>query len=480
MKTFISEGCLRLFLRGVMSLIPAVLFFLILFSPTAMVAQNPENISEMTVSSVQTSDLSDSLAQVSTGLDTVWMLLAAMLVFFMQPGFAMVEAGFARCKNTANILMKNLVDFMVGSILFWIVGFGLMFGPGGFVGTPHWCDLEFMDSIISNGLPIEGFLIFQTVFCATSATIVSGAMAERTKFSMYMIYTIVISVLIYPVSGHWTWGGGWLSNAAEGSFMGDLFGISFHDFAGSAVVHSVGGWIALVGAAILGPRVGKYTHDGKPKAIPGHNLTLACLGVFILWFGWFGFNPGSQLAASGEADRIAISHVFLTTNLAACTGGIMALLVTWIKYGKPSLSFTLNGILAGLVGVTAGCDLVSPLGAAVIGAICGTVMIFSVEFIERKLKIDDPVGASSVHGVCGALGTILTGLLATSDGLLYGGGWGFLGAQVFGVIVVGLWAAGVGFVVFKLLDKIFGLRVSKRIEEEGLDIYEHGESAYNK
>lgn len=480
MKTFISEGCLRLFLRGVMSLIPVVLFFLILFSPTVMVAQNPENISGITVSSVQASDLLDSLAQVSTGLDTVWMLLAAMLVFFMQPGFAMVEAGFARCKNTANILMKNLVDFMVGSILFWIVGFGLMFGPGGFVGTPHWCDLEFMDSIISNGLPIEGFLIFQTVFCATSATIVSGAMAERTKFSMYMIYTIVISVLIYPVSGHWTWGGGWLSNAAEGSFMGDLFGISFHDFAGSAVVHSVGGWIALVGAAILGPRVGKYTHDGKPKAIPGHNLTLACLGVFILWFGWFGFNPGSQLAASGEADRIAISHVFLTTNLAACTGGIMALLVTWIKYGKPSLSFTLNGILAGLVGVTAGCDLVSPLGAAVIGAICGTVMIFSVEFIERKLKIDDPVGASSVHGVCGALGTILTGLLATSGGLLYGGGWGFLGAQVFGVIVVGLWAAGVGFVVFKLLDKIFGLRVSKRIEEEGLDIYEHGESAYNK
>lgn len=480
MRTFISEGCRRLFLRGATSLIPAVLLFFILSFPTVMVAQNPENASEMTASSVQASELTDSLAQVSTGLDTVWMLLAAMLVFFMQPGFAMVEAGFARCKNTANILMKNLVDFMVGSVLFWIVGFGLMFGPGGFVGTPHWCDLEFMDGIISNGLPIEGFLIFQTVFCATSATIVSGAMAERTKFSMYMIYTIVISVLIYPVSGHWTWGGGWLSNAAEGSFMGDLFGISFHDFAGSAVVHSVGGWIALVGAAILGPRVGKYTNDGKPKAIPGHNLTLACLGVFILWFGWFGFNPGSQLAASGEADRIAISHVFLTTNLAACTGGIMALLVTWIKYGKPSLSFTLNGILAGLVGVTAGCDLVSPLGAAVIGAICGTVMIFSVEFIERKLKIDDPVGASSVHGVCGALGTILTGLLATSDGLLYGGGWGFLGAQVFGVIVVGLWAAGVGFVIFKLLDKIFGLRVSKRIEEEGLDIYEHGESAYNK
>ena len=443
--------------------------FLLLF-PLITTAQTsvPEEVSN-----------ADKIAELSTGLNTVWMLLAAMLVFFMQPGFALVEAGFTRSKNTANILMKNLVDFMVGSILFWFIGFGLMFGVGNVFGTPHLFDLDAMDNIIQNGLPIEGFLIFQTVFSATSATIVSGAMAERTKFSMYLAYTIAISVLIYPVSGHWTWGGGWLSNANPDSFMMSVFGYTFHDFAGSTVVHSVGGWIALVGAAILGPRLGKYGKDGKSKAIPGHNLTLACLGVFILWFGWFGFNPGSQLAAAGYGDQTAISHVFLTTNLAACTGGFLALIVSWIKYGKPSLSLTLNGILAGLVGVTAGCDLVSPMGAALIGAICGTVMIFAVEFIEHRLKIDDPVGASSVHGVCGSLGTILTGLFAVEGGTFYGGGFGFLGAQIFGVIIVGGWAALMGYIIFKVLDKVHGLRVPARIEEEGLDIYEHGESAYN-
>lgn len=443
--------------------------FLLLF-PLITTAQTsvPEEVSN-----------ADKIAELSTGLNTVWMLLAAMLVFFMQPGFALVEAGFTRSKNTANILMKNLVDFMVGSILFWFIGFGLMFGVGNVFGTPHLFDLDAMDNIIQNGLPIEGFLIFQTVFCATSATIVSGAMAERTKFSMYLAYTIAISVLIYPVSGHWTWGGGWLSNADPDSFMMSVFGYTFHDFAGSTVVHSVGGWIALVGASILGPRLGKYGKDGKSKAIPGHNLTLACLGVFILWFGWFGFNPGSQLAAAGYGDQTAISHVFLTTNLAACTGGFLALIVSWIKYGKPSLSLTLNGILAGLVGVTAGCDLVSPMGAALIGAICGTIMIFAVEFIEHRLKIDDPVGASSVHGVCGSLGTILTGLFAVEGGTFYGGGFGFLGAQIFGVIIVGGWAALMGYIIFKVLDKVHGLRVPARIEEEGLDIYEHGESAYN-
>lgn len=443
--------------------------FLLLF-PLITTAQTsvPEEVSN-----------ADKIAELSTGLNTVWMLLAAMLVFFMQPGFALVEAGFTRSKNTANILMKNLVDFMVGSMLFWSIGFGLMFGVGNVFGTPHLFDLDTMDNIIQNGLPIEGFLIFQTVFCATSATIVSGAMAERTKFSMYLAYTIAISVLIYPVSGHWTWGGGWLSNADPDSFMMSVFGYTFHDFAGSTVVHSVGGWIALVGAAILGPRLGKYGKDGKSKAIPGHNLTLACLGVFILWFGWFGFNPGSQLAAAGYGDQTAISHVFLTTNLAACTGGFLALIVSWIKYGKPSLSLTLNGILAGLVGVTAGCDLISPMGAALIGAICGTVMIFAVEFIEHRLKIDDPVGASSVHGVCGSLGTILTGLFAVEGGTFYGGGFGFLGAQIFGVIIVGGWAALMGYIIFKVLDKVHGLRVPARIEEEGLDIYEHGESAYN-
>lgn len=443
--------------------------FLLLF-PLITTAQTsvPEEVSN-----------ADKIAELSTGLNTVWMLLAAMLVFFMQPGFALVEAGFTRSKNTANILMKNLVDFMVGSILFWFIGFGLMFGVGNVFGTPHLFDLDAMDNIIQNGLPIEGFLIFQTVFCATSATIVSGAMAERTKFSMYLAYTIAISVLIYPVSGHWTWGGGWLSNADPDSFMMSVFGYTFHDFAGSTVVNSVGGWIALVGAAILGPRLGKYGKDGKSKAIPGNNLTLACLGVFILWFGWFGFNPGSQLAAAGYGDQTAISHVFLTTNLAACTGGFLALIVSWIKYGKPSLSLTLNGILAGLVGVTAGCYLVSPMGAALIGAICGTVMIFAVEFIEHRLKIDDPVGASSVHGVCGSLGTILTGLFAVEGGTFYGGGFGFLGAQIFGVIIVGGWAALMGYIIFKVLDKVHGLRVPARIEEEGLDIYEHGESAYN-
>lgn len=424
-------------------------------------------------------EMVEKVDELSTGVNTVWMLLAAMLVFFMQPGFALVEAGFTRTKNTANILMKNLVDFMFGSLLFWFVGFGLMFGVGSFVGTPHFIDLDTMSRLIDNGLPIEGFLIFQTVFCATSATIVSGAMAERTKFSMYLVYTIAISVLIYPISGHWTWGGGWLMNGDEGSFMMDTFGYTFHDFAGSTVVHSVGGWIALVGAAILGPRLGKYGKGGKSRAIPGHNLTIACLGVFILWFGWFGFNPGSQLAAATTSDQTAISHVFLTTNLAACAGGFFALVVSWLKYSKPSLSLTLNGVLAGLVGVTAGCDVVSPLGAVIIGAVCGTVMIYSVEILDHKFHIDDPVGASSVHGVCGSLGTVLTGLLAVDGGVLYGDGFGFLGAQVFGVLIVGGWAAIMGYIIFKVLDKVHGLRVPARVEEEGLDIYEHGESAYN-
>ena len=426
-----------------------------------------------------TDPVADSLAELATGVNTVWMLLAAMLVFFMQPGFALVEAGFTRSKNTANILMKNLVDFMFGSLLFWVIGFGLMFGVGGFVGAPHFIDLDAMAQVIDNGLPIEGFLIFQTVFCATSATIVSGAMAERTKFSMYLVYTVFISVLIYPISGHWTWGGGWLMDGSEDSFMMRLFGYASHDFAGSMVVHSVGGWIALVGAAILGPRMGKFGKDGKARAIPGHNLTIAALGVFILWFGWFGFNPGSQLAAASSDDQTAISHVFLTTNLAACAGGFFALVISWWKYGKPSLSLTLNGILAGLVGITAGCDCVSPLGAVIIGTVCGILMIFSVDFIDKVLKIDDPVGASSVHGVCGFTGTVLTGFLSTSEGLFYGAGAGFLGAQLFGAVVVGVWAAAMGFIIFKGLNMIHGLRVTRRIEEEGLDIYEHGESAYN-
>ncbi len=407
------------------------------------------------------------------------MLLAAMLVFFMQPGFALCEAGFTRSKNTANILFKNFVDFMFGSLLFWFIGFGFMFGSGGqgFIGMPNFGDLSFYAS--SSSLPVEGFLIFETVFCATSATIVSGAMAERTKFSMYCVYSLFISLIIYPVEGHWTWGGGWLCNDADTSFMMNAFGSVFHDFAGSAVVHSVGGVLAFVGAIALGPRVGKYGKDGKSRAIPGHNLMIAALGVFVLWFGWFGFNPGSQLAASGEVNRTAISHVFLTTNLAAVAGGATTMFVTWIKYKKPSFSLMLNGVLAGLVGITAGCDLVSPLGAVIIGVVCGLVLPFSIEFIDQKLHVDDPVGASSVHGVCGIIGTLMTGLLAVDSGLFYGHGAGFLGAQAFGIVCIDLWAAATGLALFFGLKKIKGIRVNRRIEEEGLDIYEHGESCYN-
>ncbi len=414
---------------------------------------------------------------IALSLDTVWMLLAAMLVFWMQPGFALCEAGFTRGKNTANILFKNFVDFMFGSLLFWFIGFGFMFGSdgSGFIGMPNWGDLSFYHG----DLPVEGFLMFETVFCATSATIVSGAMAERTKFSMYVIYSAVISLFIYPIEGHWTWGGGWLCNEAADGFMMQTFDAVFHDFAGSAIVHSVGGVLALIGAMALGARRGKYAKDGSSRAIPGHSLTLAALGVFILWLGWFGFNPGSQLAASGEVNRKAICHVLLTTNLAAAAGGIATMFVTWLKYGKPSFSLMLNGVLAGLVGITAGCDLVSPVGAVAIGLICGIVLVFSIEFIDHQLHIDDPVGASSVHGVCGILSTLLTGLLSTSGGALYGGGWGFFLAQCFGILVIDLWAAVCGFALFYGIRKLHGLRVDARIEDEGLDVYEHGETCYN-
>lgn len=415
--------------------------------------------------------------EVGISLDTVWMLLAAILVFWMQPGFALCEAGFTRSKNTANILFKNFVDFMLGSVLFFFVGFGFMFGSdgAGFIGAPNWGDLCFYKS----DLPVEGFLMFETVFCATSATIVSGAMAERTKFSMYIVYSFFISLIIYPVEGHWTWGGGWLCNDAAESFMMTTFGHVFHDFAGSAIVHSVGGVLALIGAIALGPRRGKYDANGKSRAIPGHSLILAALGVFILWMGWFGFNPGSQLAATGEVNRIAISHVFLTTNLAAACGGIATMFVTWMKYGKPSFSLTLNGVLAGLVGITAGCDAVDAWGAIIIGLVCGIVLVYAIEFIDRKLHIDDPVGASSVHGVCGILGTLMTGLFSVSEGLFYGHGWGFLGAEAFGILMIDLWAAVTGVILFYSIKKIHGLRVSARIEDEGLDIYEHGETCYN-
>lgn len=413
---------------------------------------------------MENSTILQNMSSLGMSIDNVWVLLTAVLVFFMQAGFALVEAGFTRSKNTANILMKNLMDFCIGAIAFWIIGYSFMFGGdiAGFIGMPHF----FTSADTIDGLPLLTKLMFQTVFAATAATIVSGAMAERTKFNAYLIYSAVITLIIYPVSGHWAWGGGWLSK------------LGFIDFAGSTVVHSVGAWAGLVGAITLGPRIGKYV-NGKAKAIPGHNLTYGALGVFILWFGWFGFNPGSQLAASGDDNAIAVAHIFITTNLAAAAGAFAAMFVAWMRYKRPTLSLTLNGALAGLVAITAGCAAVSPGGAVIIGIVAGVVLVFAVEFIDKKLKIDDPVGAISVHGVCGALGTLMVGLLATDSGTFYGHGFKQLGVQAVGVLAVFVWVIVASFILFRLLKVFNGLRVSRRIEEEGLDIYEHGESAYN-
>jgi len=404
--------------------------------------------------------IQSTVTATSHSLDVVWVLLSAALVMFMQPGFAMAEAGFTRAKNTANILMKNMLDFGVGSISFFLIGYALMFGSdiGGFIGK-----LPFLEE--SSPEIDYSFLMFQTVFAATAATIVSGAVAERTEFKTYLFFSIITTAIIYPISGHWVWGGGWLSN------------LGFHDFAGSSVVHSVGAWMGLVGAALIGPRIGKY--NGKANAIPGHNLTFAALGVFILWFGWFGFNAGSQLAASGTDNTLAISHIFLTTNLSAAGGTLAALAVSWMRYKRPTLSLTLNGALAGLVAITAGCDIVTPQAAIVIGILAGITLVFSVEFIDKALRIDDPVGAITVHGVNGALGTLLVGIFATDGGLLHGGGFKLLGIQALGVIAIAAWALGTAYILFKLLDKTIGLRVPAIVEEEGLDIYEHGEKAYH-
>jgi ammonium transporter, Amt family len=413
---------------------------------------------------METTDITKLMAEIAFSVDTLWVLVAAALVFFMQAGFALVEAGYTRSKNTVNILMKNLIDFSFGTLAFFLVGFSLMFGAtkAGFIGSP---DLFFLSGW-EGGVPGLAFLFFQTVFAATAATIVSGAMAERTHFASYMIFSIVISLVIYPISGHWVWGGGWLSSLE----------VPFHDFAGSTVVHSVGGWIGLVGAMMLGPRIGKF--NGKTNAIPGHNLTLAALGVFILWLGWFGFNPGSQLAISGD-NANAVALIFVTTNLAAAAGTVGTLVTAWLKYGKPSLSLTLNGTLAGLVAITAGCNVVSPIGAVLIGLMAGVLLVFAVSFVENVLKIDDPVGASSVHGICGAFGTLMVGFFSTQTGLFYGFGTAALVSQIIGIVSIAAWAGGAGFILFYVLKKTVGLRVEKRVETEGLDIYEHGESAYN-
>ena len=418
----------------------------------------------------------DSAAEANqVAIDTIWTLLAAFLVFFMQAGFAMVEAGFTRAKNASNIMMKNMMDFSVGSIGYWAIGFGLMFGADklGLFGSDGFF-LSAADPSNGDGLWQFAFWIFQAVFAATAATIVSGAMAERTKFTSYLAYSVVISALIYPIAGHWIWGGGWLGEKG------------LIDFAGSTVVHSVGGWAALAGAIVLGPRLGKYGPNGNVKAIPGHNIPLAALGVFILWFGWFGFNPGSTTAGT----NLSIATIAVTTNLAAAAGAITAMISVWIRHGKPDTSMTLNGSLAGLVAITAPCASVSPGSAIIIGAVAGVLVVLSVEFIDGTLKIDDPVGAISVHGVCGAFGTLAVGLFAQAkygeasgvgavNGLFFGGGFSQLWTQLTGVVSVFIWAFFGALAVFYLIKGTVGLRVSKEEELRGLDIDEHGMESYS-
>ncbi|MFL2101329.1 ammonium transporter [Desemzia sp. FAM 23991] len=397
--------------------------------------------------------------------DTLWVLIGTVLVFFMQAGFAMVETGFTRAKNAGNIIMKNLMDFVLGSLMYWIIGFGIMFGPSvaGLIGAP---DL-FVQGNYDSTIPGYVFLMFQTVFAATAATIVSGAMAERTKFSSYLIYTLIISTIVYPISGHWIWGGGWLSE------------LGFIDFAGSTAVHMVGGVSALIGAKILGARIGKYDKDGKARAIPGHSLTLGALGVFILWFAWFGFNGASTVSATGDETLALIGTIFLNTNLSAATATLTAMTITWMKYGKPDISMTLNGSLAGLVGITAGCTVVSPVGAVAIGALSSIALVYGLEFVENKAKIDDPVGAFGVHGTAGALGTILVGVFAVDGGILYGGNFELLSVQILGVAAVALWVIVTMTIAFLVIDKTVGLRVSEEEEIAGMDVSEHGlESSY--
>ena len=403
-----------------------------------------------------------------SAVNTIWVLLGAALVFFMQAGFAMCEAGFTRAKNTGNILMKNLMDFCIGTPTYWILGFGLMFGGAGAIigGFDPFVLGDYAD-VLPAGVPLFAFLIFQTVFCATAATIVSGSMAERTKFISYCIYSFCISAFIYPISGHWIWGGGWLSQ------------LGFHDFAGSTAVHMVGGVCAAIGAAFLGPRIGKYDKDGNPRAIIGHNLSLGALGVFILWFCWFGFNGCSTVAMDSDEALVSAGLIFVNTNLAAAVASCVTMLYTWLRYKKPDVGMTLNAALAGLVAITAGCDAVSPVGAAIIGIVAGLVLPISVNFFDSVLKIDDPVGAISVHGVCGALGTILTGLLAVDGGLVYGGGFHFFLIQCLGVLATAAWAAVMITIVFVIIKSTIGLRVSAEEELKGLDITEHGlPSAY--
>jgi Amt family ammonium transporter len=444
-------------------------------------------------------------AELKVALDTLWVAIAGFLVFFMNAGFALVESGFCRRKNAVNILAKNLIVFAIATIAYWICGFGFMFGDGNpFIGTSGFFlggadnspatakDYQgIFGSLNWTGVPLEAKFFFQLVFAGTAATIVSGAVAERIKFAAFLLFSFLLVGVSYPITGHWIWGGGWLYNLAKDA-SGATTG-SFFDFAGSTVVHSVGGWAALVGAGVLGPRLGRYTADGKVRAIPGHNMGLATLGCLILWLGWFGFNPGSTMAADGRL----IAHIALTTNIAASTGGIAATIVAWLYLGKPDLSMIINGLLAGLVGVTASCAYVTLPSAAIIGAVAGVVVVFAVGFFD-SIKIDDPVGATSVHLVCGTWGTLAVGLFAvgpTTDigggyvlqaglgpkaGLLAGGGIDQLLYQIIGIATVALFTTVFSFVAWYAIAAVTGgIRVSPEEEYEGLDIGEHGMEAYS-
>jgi Amt family ammonium transporter len=428
-----------------------ILLLTILFVPLPALAQGTNNNGE----------------NISNALNTLWVLIAAFLVFFMQAGFGMVEAGLIRAKNACNILMKNLLDFCMASLGFFIFGYAIMFGGSGpLFGTTGWFLIE---APSSSGLPLYAFWMFQAAFCGAAATIVAGGMAERMRFPAYLIYSFLISAFVYPIIGHWAWGGGWLA------------ALNFHDFAGSTVVHAVGGSAALIGTILLGPRAGKFNADGSPNFIAGHNIPLASLGVFLLWFGWFGFNPGSAL---GMSDPEAVARITINTNLAAAAGVITAMITAWAKFGKPDLALTMNGALAGLVAITAPCAVVTPGSAVYIGAIAGILCVFSVSWLDH-LRIDDPVGAVPVHCINGIWGTLAVGLFgqaalgAPNNGLFYGGGFLQLGIQALGTFTVALFTVAAMGLIFKTIDALVGLRVSEEEELRGLDIGEHGMESYS-
>ena len=420
-------------------------------------------------------DINSQIATLTVGIDTLWVMIGAFLVFFMNLGFAMVEAGLARAKNTVNILAKNFVVFAIASLVFYIIGFGLMFGNGnGFIGLEGlWFVTGTENSYKAlswTNVPMWAKFFFQLAFAGTAATIVSGAVAERIKFLSFVLFSGVLVSFIYPTVGHWIWGGGWLSQ------------IGFYDFAGSTVVHSVGGWAALAGVLVLGPRLGKYRKDGSVNPIFGHNMSMVTLGGLILWFGWFGFNPGSTMSVG---DGTAIAHIAVTTNTAAIMAIITSTITAWLFLGKPDLSMIVNGALAGLVAITAPCAFVSVPSAAIIGGIAGVLVVFAVTIFD-KIKIDDPVGATSVHLVNGVFGTISVGLFAqdsitgtaTGNGLFFGGGLKLLESQILGIVSVGLFTFIISYILWVAIKAIMGIRVSREEEIEGLDIGEHGMEVY--